>query len=88
MAEQTYPFRLISYRLPNDHTSMVHVGLVLNEHIVPIDALADYHPAAKALLGATVASELTPGIQGLLTNWEQSFDALSTLASFVAHARI
>lgn len=86
MAEQTYPFRLINYRLPNEHTSMVHVGLVLNEHIVPIDALADYHPAAKALLVAAVTSELTPGIQGLLTNWERSFAALSTLASFVANA--
>ncbi len=83
MPAQAHPFRLISYQLPNDYTDVVHVGLVLDERIVPIDALADHHPAAKGLLVATLTSELTPGIQGLLGNWEQSFEALSTLASFV-----
>lgn len=83
MAERANTFRLNSYRLPGDDASALHVGLVLGEHIVPIDALADHHPAAKMLLAATATSELTPGIQGLLTNWEQSFAVLSTLASFV-----
>lgn len=84
MAEQVNPFRLISYRSASDDSSRIYVGLVFDERIVPIDALAEYHPAAKKLLDATITSELTPGIQGLLINWEQSFAALTTLANFIA----
>lgn len=84
MAERASTFRLISYRLPSDDANRVYVGLVFDEHIVPLDALAEYHPAAKELLATTGTSELLPGIQGLLTNWEQSFAALSILANFVA----
>lgn len=84
MAEQAHAFRLISYRLPGENAHAVHVGLVFDERIVPIDALTDYHGAAKELLDASLTSVLTPGIQGLLTNWEQSFESLSTLTSFIA----
>jgi 2,4-didehydro-3-deoxy-L-rhamnonate hydrolase len=83
MAERADAFRLISYRLRGDDANVIHVGFVLGEHIVPIEALTDYHPGAKELLAATVASQLTPGIQGLLTNWEQSFKILSILANFI-----
>ncbi len=83
MAERANAFRLISYRQSGDDAGVVHVGIVLDEHIVPVDALIDYHPDAKELLAAMVVSELTPGIQGLLTNWEQSFEALSMLADFI-----
>lgn len=84
MVEQANAFSLISFRLPGDTSRVVHVGLIFGERIVPLDALTDYHVAAKELLDATVRSELTPGIQGLLTDWEQSFEMLSTLANFVA----
>lgn len=83
MAERANTFRLISYQLPGDGANRVYVGLVLAEHIIPIDALADYHSAARELCATTRTSELLPGIQGLLTNWEQSFAALSMLANFV-----
>ncbi len=83
MTEQADAFRLVNYCLLDETSETVHVGLVFGEHIVPLDALSDYHPAVKSLLATTVASELRPGIQGLLTNWEQSFAALHSLAGFV-----
>ncbi len=67
-------------------SGMVRVGLVLDDSILPIEALAAHHPTARILSEASTASELTPGIQGLLTNWEQSFQALFELAAFVTSA--
>lgn len=83
MMEQKDAFQLLSYRLSDDTSQVVHVGLVFGERIVPLHALGDYHPAAKTLLAETVASELRPGIQGLLTHWAQSFEVLRSLAGFV-----
>ncbi len=84
MSNRDTPFRLMNYRPPGDTVGRIQVGLDLYEQIVPLEALATQHPAAQRLIEASSVSELTPGVQGLLTNWEQSLEVLSELAAFVA----
>jgi len=76
-------FRLINYRLRGEAAGGIHVGLDLGKQIISLDTLATHQPAAQRLLDICTTSELTPGIQGLLTNWEQSFETLYELAAFV-----
>src|SRR5436190_20006759 len=83
MSNKNVTFRLINYRQQGEVAGGIHVGLELGEQIISLDTLAAYQPAAQRLLKICAASELTPGIQGLLTNWEQSFETLCELAAFV-----
>src|SRR5437899_121765 len=83
MPENIRSFRLINYQQRGNTPGKIHVGLVLGDQIVPLDALAMHHPGAQRLLEASTASELIPGIQGLLTNWEQSLATLSELTDFI-----
>lgn len=52
------------------------------------ERLATDYPIAQKLLKASTASVLTPGIEGLLVNWDQSFQELSELAALVAQHRV
>src|SRR5437870_2456241 len=76
-------FRLLNYKQRDESAGRILVGLVLSDAIVPLEALAAHHPGARQLLEVSAVSELTPGIQGLLTNWEQSYQILSELADFI-----
>lgn len=84
MSENTETFRLINYQQRGNDAATLHTGLVLGDRIVPFEALAAYYPIAQKLLRACTSSALTPGIEGLLANWEQSFNELSELAALVA----
>lgn len=83
MSEEMVTFRLLNYRQRGDISGKIAVGLVLGDKILPLSALASQHVGAQGLHEASTNSELTPGIQGLLTNWEQSFAVLCELADFV-----
>ncbi len=76
-------FRLLNYRHQRTTGEPIQVGLAFDERILSLETLAPFHPAAQKLLEASRYSELTPGVQGLLTNWEQSLALLSELADFV-----
>jgi 2-keto-4-pentenoate hydratase/2-oxohepta-3-ene-1,7-dioic acid hydratase in catechol pathway len=77
------PFRLINYQQRSDDATMLHTGLVLGDRILPFEILATYFPEAQKLYQASITSMLTPGIEGLLVNWDQSFQELSALAALV-----
>lgn len=81
MLDSDVPFRLMNYQQPRTNT--VHVGIAFGERIIPLEALAALHPVAQRLQADAAASVLTPGVQGLLTNWSQSFQDLSDVARFV-----
>ncbi len=81
-------FRLINYQQRGDTPGRIVVGLALNDEIIPLAALANQHAAAQRLHEASTASELMPGIQGLLTNWEQSFAAFSELVDLITRQGI
>src|SRR5579864_6887837 len=83
MHDKSPPFRLITYRQRRDVTEPIHAGLAIGEKIVALDALAEHHPLAHDLANVATASAFTPGVQGLLTNWEKNFDALCEVAAFV-----
>jgi 2-keto-4-pentenoate hydratase/2-oxohepta-3-ene-1,7-dioic acid hydratase in catechol pathway len=83
MSNSDIPFRLINYRHHADTTGPIQVGLAIGEQIVPLEALVKAYPAAQRLIEASIASALTPGVQGLLTNWEQSLKLLADLAAFI-----
>ena len=84
MSTENTTFRLINYQRHEDTTGKISVGLVFDENILPLAALVAHYPSAQQLVEASTASELTPGVQGLLTHWQQSFEALSELTAFVA----
>jgi 2,4-diketo-3-deoxy-L-fuconate hydrolase len=91
VAESNEPFRLINYQSHEEARNggkIAHVGLVLDDYILPLEALAEHHRAARSLSEVSVASELTPGVQGLLTNWAQSFHALCELTAFVTGTQV
>ncbi len=83
MNSQDIPFRLMNYRPRGDTSGRIQVGLELDERILPLEALMARHPAARRLVEASTASELTPGVQGLLTRWEHNLAALIALTAFV-----
>ena len=86
MAENNAEFRLINYQSREEAgngSKIAHVGFVLDDYILPLEALEAHRPGVRSLREASMASELTPGLQGLLTDWEQSFTVLSELAAFV-----
>lgn len=83
MSENTTPFQLINYQQRGDDATTLHTGLVLGDRILPLEALAAYFPDAQKLYKASTASMLTPGIEGLLVDWDQSFYELSALAALV-----
>src|SRR5205085_11946913 len=82
ISDKGRPFRLVNYRWQGEGNGTVRVGLVLVERILPLDDVAAY-PAAVTLFSAATASELTPGLQGFLLNWEQSFSLLCELVAAV-----
>lgn len=86
MSENTS--RLINYQRRGDDAMTLHTGLVLGDRIVSFERLATDYPIAQKLLKASTASVLTPGIEGLLVNWDQSFQELSELAALVAQHRV
>lgn len=83
MNSQDIPFRLMNYRPRGDTSGRIQVGLELDERILPLEALMARHPAARRLVEASTASELAPGVQGLLTRWEHNLAALIALTAFV-----
>ena len=83
MINRAAPFRLMNYRHRGETGGPIQVGLAFNERILPLDVLVSHYPAAQRLIEASTGSELTPGVQGLLTDWEQSLELLSDLAAFV-----
>lgn len=83
MNSQDIPFRLMNYRPRGDTSGRIQVGLELDERILPLEALMARHPAARRLVEASTASEMTPGVQGLLTRWEHNLAALIALTAFV-----
>jgi 2-keto-4-pentenoate hydratase/2-oxohepta-3-ene-1,7-dioic acid hydratase in catechol pathway len=77
-------FRLITYQEQHDQSpNVLHPGLVIGDAIIALDGLAPSHPLAQQLEERTHASLLTPGLQGLLFDWDRHFDMLSTLGEFV-----
>jgi 2,4-diketo-3-deoxy-L-fuconate hydrolase len=88
MSNRAIPFRLMNYRLRGNTTGPIQVGLAFDEQILSLEVLATQHPAAQKLIEISRRSELTPGVQGLLTNWEQSLELLYDLAAFVWPQRI
>jgi 2,4-diketo-3-deoxy-L-fuconate hydrolase len=89
VVESTGTFKLINYRsrkAVDGSSKAAHVGLVLDEHILPLQALEAHHPAVRSLIEASTTSELAPGIQGLLMDWERHFATLSALVAYLASA--
>jgi 2,4-didehydro-3-deoxy-L-rhamnonate hydrolase len=84
MSEHTTPFRLMNYQQRGDDTTTLHTGLVLGDRILSFEALSAYYPIAQKMLKVSTSSVLTPGIEGLLVDWDQSFQELSELAALVA----
>jgi 2-keto-4-pentenoate hydratase/2-oxohepta-3-ene-1,7-dioic acid hydratase in catechol pathway len=82
MTDNNQPFRLVNYRWPGDSKNTVRVGLVLVERLLPLEKVTA-SPAAQTLQRAATASGLTPGVQGLLLNWEQSLSLLRDLVATV-----
>lgn len=83
MRNRAVPFRLMNYRQRGESGGSIQVGLTIDERILPLKALVTQHPAAQRLVEASTRSELMPGVQGLLTDWQQSLELLSDLATFV-----
>lgn len=83
MNDKSPLFRLITYQQRKDVTDPIRAGLAIGEKIVALEALAEHHPLAQDLANVATASAFTPGVQGLLTNWEKNFDALCEVAAFV-----
>jgi 2,4-diketo-3-deoxy-L-fuconate hydrolase len=83
MSNRDAPFRLMNYRPRGDSAGPVQVGLAIDEQLLSLEQLSTQHPAAQQLVEASRRSELTPGVQGLLTNWEQSLARLSDLVADV-----
>jgi 2-keto-4-pentenoate hydratase/2-oxohepta-3-ene-1,7-dioic acid hydratase in catechol pathway len=78
------PFRLINYRESDETSASVQVGLEVDGYVVPLTGLRDL-PGTDRLIDSVSLSELTPGVQGLLTDWPRSFEILSSLADAVEH---